>query len=415
MENRVSGCCPEKDTGLWITNLNFWLTSGCNFRCRYCYENKIKDLPIKTADKEIIKQLLNWFFDDRISGKNNNLSLNFFGGEPLLYPDLIEFTCIEGKKLEAKTGKRISFSMTTNASLLTKEMVEFFKIFNMGYLISLDGDLDTMLRWRGIQDSEKNLEILKRTEDNARLIYQLYPNLTTRITLPNSELKRIFHNTLYIYSLGCNNISAHIVTDGAGEIQSDGVEDYKQQMEEMYYWLKSFLIRGQKIPYSTVDKCLNHRGNPLEQGACGAGKGFLGISPDGGIYPCHRFVIWDEWRLGDVFHYELDNDKRKIFINFKRKNLERCLNCESKTCHSQCYASNYAKFKNIFSIHPLYCEIKKIEEKIADRLKNDPDIIKRQIKTQKNKINDLQNKNLEINQRFEELKRSLINGKANKE
>lgn len=64
-------------------------TEGCNFRCEYCYEEHKKNV----MSKEMQQVLINYV------KKNINsyagLTVSWFGGEPLLYPDVIENLSME--------------------------------------------------------------------------------------------------------------------------------------------------------------------------------------------------------------------------------------------------------------------------------------------------------------------------------
>ncbi|HOL22505.1 MAG TPA: SPASM domain-containing protein [bacterium] len=358
---RKDPCCGDKGQK-FVSNVNFWLTEDCNFRCKYCYE---KEKKRTTATKEIIDQLLIWLTDNRISGNSNSVSINFFGGEPLLNPDLILYSVLKRDLIEFKTNKKITLSMTTNASLLNEELIKLFHKYNIGCLISIDGTLDTMIKWRGINNQEN---ILRKVVENAEIYNRYNLKATARLTLPNPEVKNLARNVMFLYGLGFSMISAHIITDGDGEIQPDGVDEYRRQLDLMYDWFKSFYIRGQEIPYNTVNRILTRMNKNLDASPCGAGKGFLGVSPTGELYPCHRFVIFPEFKIGDIFNYELNQEIRDKFINLKRKSCDKCIKCPSLVCWGQCPASSYVKFGDIYTPHPELCKIVLAEEEVAKRL-----------------------------------------------
>ena len=60
------------------------ITEGCNLNCSYCYENhKSKKMMSFETARAIIDREFN-------NCKYNEISLDFFGGEPFLYFDIIK-------------------------------------------------------------------------------------------------------------------------------------------------------------------------------------------------------------------------------------------------------------------------------------------------------------------------------------
>ena len=108
-------------------------TSACNARCFYCYE---KGRPIQTMNQETAIQVAN-FIIKRTKG-NTKITLNWFGGEPLLNPDAITLIT---KKIATSTKIKFSSSIITNASLFTKELINLARdIWNLTSIqITLDG------------------------------------------------------------------------------------------------------------------------------------------------------------------------------------------------------------------------------------------------------------------------------------
>lgn len=116
--------------------LTIVLTEACNFRCVYCYQTKNSREFSEDDCQELLKKL-NVLFDKGIK----NLFLHYFGGEPLLnlpalrlLDESIKHTCLR---------KNVNFRsyITTNGSLLTKEILKEFN-FNTIQL-TFDGDIDT--------------------------------------------------------------------------------------------------------------------------------------------------------------------------------------------------------------------------------------------------------------------------------
>lgn len=76
------------------------------------------------------------FFQEH-STDQNNVTIGFYGGEPFLEFELIkECVAYAEDKLE---GKKIEYSVTTNATLLTDEIIDYLIFNNFFVTVSLDG------------------------------------------------------------------------------------------------------------------------------------------------------------------------------------------------------------------------------------------------------------------------------------
>lgn len=113
-------------------------TESCNFRCKYCYENHTSGMMQIATQNEIIRTVR-----DNIH-HYTALHVSWFGGEPLLYPDCIEYLTNNFKKICKFNKRGYSASITTNGYLLDPEM--FNKLLDLGiksYQITLDGIKET--------------------------------------------------------------------------------------------------------------------------------------------------------------------------------------------------------------------------------------------------------------------------------
>jgi uncharacterized protein len=114
-------------------------TEQCNFRCVYCYED-FQHGEMSRAVVDSIKALL-----ARRIVTLDRLSLEWFGGEPLLALPIVEE--IQGYAFDlARRHAAIHFagSMTTNGSLLTRRRFErLLGLEVRDYQISLDGTQET--------------------------------------------------------------------------------------------------------------------------------------------------------------------------------------------------------------------------------------------------------------------------------
>lgn len=123
-------------SSLYSTNrlmLTIAITRACNFDCSYCFEGNRTGKPMsEEVEEKLIKFISN-------SGAKN-LSITWYGGEPLLAFDRILSIDARLKKL----GKPYSAAMITNGYLLTEEKIAKLNELKIGYLqITLDGKAET--------------------------------------------------------------------------------------------------------------------------------------------------------------------------------------------------------------------------------------------------------------------------------
>ncbi len=110
-------------------------TLDCNFDCPYCYENRKAGRMSQEIQNAVIG-----FIHARIDEGTRNIELSWYGGEPLLYFDIVESMSRRLKILTEKNKCSLKMYIVTNGYLLTEEIVK--KMDEIGILrvqITLDG------------------------------------------------------------------------------------------------------------------------------------------------------------------------------------------------------------------------------------------------------------------------------------
>jgi uncharacterized protein len=136
-----------------LSNLTFIVTDDCNFNCSYCMQKKEK----KYMDQITIKTAMDFFYPFL---KGDKIYISFYGGEPLLAYDKIEYAVQLLQEKNKTRNKNIEFSLTTNGSLITDEMLEFFNHHRFGLMLSFDGLAQDKGRKKGTID--QMVQVLKR-------------------------------------------------------------------------------------------------------------------------------------------------------------------------------------------------------------------------------------------------------------
>lgn len=121
------------------------VTQKCNLKCRYCayssFYGCFDERDSKSIDKEKVFSLINYFLDKRNLSLNKEFTIGFYGGEPLLRFKFIK-KIVDFCKSHIYSDKiNFNFNITTNGTLLNKEIIEYFVKNNFELSISLDGDI----------------------------------------------------------------------------------------------------------------------------------------------------------------------------------------------------------------------------------------------------------------------------------
>jgi uncharacterized protein len=168
------------------------LTENCNLRCKYCIyldDNEIhrnftsKDMSWPTAKKAI---------DYALKHTDKEIAITFYGGEPLLKFGLLK-QCVEYIK-NINNDKKISHSMTTNLTLVTKEIAEYLAEQNFFAVVcSLDGPEDihdeNRLTIDGKGSFSKAIQGLRYLVDAYGDRAELYLSISMVMTLPATPQK----------------------------------------------------------------------------------------------------------------------------------------------------------------------------------------------------------------------------------
>ena len=124
-----------------LEQLTLQITQQCNLACSYCpYADFHSPLQRNHSNKsmiwEIAQKSIDFFLAHSVD--NDEITISFYGGEPLLAFPLIKKSIEYIKK--KVTSKKYCFSLTTNATLLEKDICEFLVDNNFSLLLSIDGN-----------------------------------------------------------------------------------------------------------------------------------------------------------------------------------------------------------------------------------------------------------------------------------
>ena len=130
-------------SGYLVSGLQLVLTNHCNFRCTYCFSGELQEnnfscrSPQDRMSPEMAVDIVNKTIKLIKSNGNSHLTIEFFGGEPLLNWPAIE-AVIDTFKDGEKYSIQIYYTITTNGSPITDYIAHKFSVHNVHTVLSYD-------------------------------------------------------------------------------------------------------------------------------------------------------------------------------------------------------------------------------------------------------------------------------------
>ena len=121
-----------------VRALSLAVAERCNLGCTYCYaEGGSFGGPPRNMDWNVAEASVRRLFSQ--AKKGERVTLAFLGGEPLVNRTLIRRATELAARISVKQNVPISFSITTNGTLLAADDAAFFERYGFAVTVSLDG------------------------------------------------------------------------------------------------------------------------------------------------------------------------------------------------------------------------------------------------------------------------------------
>ena len=364
------------DTGKsesFIKALCLNIAHDCNLRCSYCFadEGEYKGCRgLMTA--EIGKKAIDFVLEK--SGPRKHIEVDLFGGEPLMAFDTVKEIVEYGKVRGKEYGKTIRFTMTTNATLLNDEIMDYLDK-NMGNIVlSIDGrkEVNDNVRVRidGTGSYDSIIPKIKKMVEIRDKSKQYYARGT--FTRKNTDF---FQDIMHLANKGFDEISIEPVVlpeDSPLSLREEDLPMIFEQYDKLYDEMIKRHKEGNEFKFYHFN--IDLQGGPCVYkriSGCGAGHEYVAITPHGDIYPCHQFVGNEKFKMGNLDSVELDQNIAMEFKNAHIYNKPQCRGCWARFyCSGGCQANNYNFNGDIHIPYELGCKMQKKRIECAIALKS---------------------------------------------
>ena len=352
---------PPADFPLQALVLN--VTNQCNLACTYCYEfgadkiatpaGKPKYMTLETA-----KASVDLLIAEAVGRKA--VHITFFGGETLMNFRLLRDVVDYANAATAAAGKGITYSLTTNATLLTEAIVTFLSDNRIGVTVSMDGPPEVQDKHRVYKNGKGSYAVI---EPRLRTLIANHRTraVTARVTLTEgvTDVVRIFRHLKD--DLGFHEIGFAPVTTGeerAYSIDANGMDDVLAQFTALADEWLDYALRGEMHGFTNVSETISELISGVNKShPCGAGLGLMGVSPSGDLSPCHRFTDADTHVMGHVSS-GIDRAKQSDFL--ARGHVEAKYDCQScwarPLCAGGCHHEAFVRYGDTGHANLHYCD-----------------------------------------------------------
>ncbi|ODN30546.1 radical SAM protein [Fervidobacterium thailandense] len=305
-------------------NIEYEITTACNYTCAHCYCNAGKKSRVELSTEEI-KSVIDQLVEAEAE------ILDIVGGEPMLRPDLLDILAY-GK------AKGLQMMMNTNASLATKEYVSKIKEVIPELLIgvSLDGPVAE------IHEAVRGKGTFERTYRGIMNFLEAGFDVTLLFVVNKINYSYIEDMLSLAKELGTGLYVDRFIPVGRGWLNREKLLPSREMVEFVARKLEEYQVNGGTVTLYIEENILGEE--------CTAGKTHASILVDGNVVPCGHFRYNPEFFMGNVKNERF----KEIWERFNSESLLplKCQQCSLRnvSCMSGCLAQAYFDEKKVDSL-----------------------------------------------------------------
>jgi uncharacterized protein len=328
---------PLKSPPLYALSLA--VAQKCNLGCTYCYAQQgafggpAKQMSLETACRSVDLLLA-------ACSPGGRVNLAFLGGEPLANRTVLRKATEHAARLAAERGIEVQYSITTNGTLLTEDDATFFEQHGFAVTVSLDGVEEDHNRLRPFKSGAGSFDqIMARVKPLLEMQQRMQVSARVTVTPYNMELPKVLD---YFIAAGFHSVGFSPLLRAPNGQNEMGQEDLTRMLTGMIACGLAFerqVLSGKRYPFLNMVNALRelHRGTHRPY-PCGAGAGYFGVSADGDLAACHRFVGDSVGAMGSV-ETGIDRERQNSWLASRHVHFqEPCSGCWARyLCGGGCH------------------------------------------------------------------------------
>ena len=286
------------------------VTNQCNLSCTYCYEygeDKIVDTENGSKPK---------FMSEETARAERRVHAQGVGRQQGRAPHVLRrrnaaelSRCCRRRSptrgsAAPRLGKQVDFSLTTNATLLKPEIIEFLAENQVGVTISIDGPREVQDKFRVFHNGAGSYDVVApkikellqaapQPADRRARDADLRPDGHQADLPPPHRGDRVLGGRL--------RAGDHVADRGHAISERRLRRDARAVPRSRRTSSSRPSVQNRHHGFSNVKETLEELHKGVSKAfPCGAGLGLLGVATDGDVALCHRFAGSDAHKLGTV-------------------------------------------------------------------------------------------------------------------
>lgn len=309
------------------------ISGKCNLRCSYCFAQNNGNFGFGDIDSQKAKEIIDYVMNN--NDREYPCSINFFGGEPLLNIKTIKET-IEYIKIKY-SDRKVNYGITTNGTILTKEILTLLKQNKIGVLLSYDGPIELGPHRTYINGKHSHHRVLK----NVKILKSENINFHLRATIPSDCISL---RDTYAYFENLNIPFAAVLAYKSRNIDSSCIYDERITFFESEYkilldYYTSRIDNNLPINCYSINsdlKVINDHNSRFY--SCGGGIGLFAIVDNGNIFSCEHLAFDEKYKIGNIAN-GVNKETLKLMQPEFIDKIEGCKECWIKyLCVGGCFS-----------------------------------------------------------------------------
>ena len=304
--------------------------------------------------------------------------IHLYGGEPFLEYNLMQRVIEHSQEQCKKRNRSPSFRVTTNGTLLDREMIEYCRDSNVHLRLSIDGN-------RQAHEIGRGEGTFKKVQDVFHIIKE-YPELTlsTVSVVTPKNVEYLSESVRFLVEQGVDRLRMTFQLDERWI--PDDLCVLREEYEKAYTYLILTKRKGGKTEFDEYGSPAPLR--PVFQ--CDGGDGVIIVTPEGELYSCLEFIPWSRKavKMNTIDHFAdlslghiddlgskkverkreaIRTDKRLSGQYFRHTSDTQCRDCDYIEICGVCPVAGMIYSDDPYFVPDWICSIKKIVMDVASK------------------------------------------------